>query len=235
MTSAGQPVLSMETVSKVYPTPRGSVTVLRSVNLALGAGEFATITGPSGSGKTTLLNLAALLDRPTSGKVWFRDQDVSRLDEPGLSGIRKHRVGMVFQRFCLLSHRTVLENVLFRFRYLDVPRTEAMELARAALAHMGLAGHADQPARLLSGGEMQRTAIARAVALPPELLLVDEPTGNLDQAAAHDVMCRFVDLNRRGMTILLATHNPALLRYGSRHFACRNETVVEESGTGAAP
>lgn len=227
MTSSRQPILSMEDVSKVFPTPRASVTVLHSVTLALYSGEFAAITGPSGSGKTTLLNLAALLDRPTTGKVSFGGQDVSRLDEPGLNTLRKLRVGMVFQRFCLLSHRTVLENVLFRFRYLDLPRAETLRLAKTALADLGLSQHADQPARLLSGGEMQRTAIARAVALPPELLLVDEPTGNLDQAAAGEVMRCFQDLNRRGIAILLATHNPALLKYCRRRFVCREGTVVE--------
>lgn len=227
MSTASQPVLSLERVTKVFATARTAVTVLREVDLILRAGDFVTVTGPSGAGKTTLLNLAALLDRPTAGRVAFDGRDVSRLDDAGLGALRKHRVGMVFQRFCLLSHRTVLENVLFRFRYLEIPRAEAIERARAALADMGLTSHTDQPARLLSGGEMQRTAIARAIALPSDLLVVDEPTGNLDAASAGDVMQRFAELNRRGMTILLATHNTAWLRYGSRHVACRDGTVVE--------
>lgn len=227
MTSPGQAILSLENVSKSFATPRGPVTVLRSVNLSVYPGEFVAITGPSGSGKTTFLNLAALLDRPTAGTIHFGGTDVSALDEPGLNGLRKHRIGMVFQRFCLLSHRTVLENVLFRFRYLDVPRPEATKLAYQALEEMSLTPHAHQPARLLSGGEMQRTAIARAVAAPPDLLLVDEPTGNLDRDSADGVMSCFRSLNRRGITILLATHNPALLKDCTRCLSFKEGTMVE--------
>ena len=227
MTLPASPILSMENVSKSFETPHGQVTVLRSVNMALLAGEFAAITGPSGSGKTTFLNLAALFDRPTGGTIHFGMQTVSELDESRVNELRKHRIGMVFQRFCLMSRRTVLENVLFRFRYLDVPRAEALRLARRALAELDLTRHADLPARLLSGGEMQRTAIARAVALPPDLLLVDEPTGNLDRAAAEGVMQCFQSLNRRGIAILLATHNAALLKYCGRRFACREGTLTD--------
>jgi len=220
-------LLKMENVAKSFPTPHGSTLVLRSLNLTIHSGEFVAIMGPSGSGKTTFLNLAALLDRPTSGTIHFGGQDISALNEEGMNTLRKHRIGMVFQRFCLLSHRTVLENVLFRFRYLDVPRPQALALARQALEEMSLTPHADQPARLLSGGEMQRTAIARAVATPPDLLLVDEPTGNLDRDSAEGVMHCFQNLNRRGITILLATHNPALLKYCTRSLTCRDGTVTE--------
>jgi len=234
MTNSRPVILKMENVSKSFPTPRGPALVLNSLNLSIFQGEFVAIMGPSGSGKTTFLNLAALLDRPTSGTIDFAGQDVSLLGESGMNMIRKHRIGMVFQRFCLLSHRTVLENVVFRFRYLDVPRSRAMSLAREALKEMSLTPHADQPARLLSGGEMQRTAIARAVAVPPDLLLVDEPTGNLDRDSAHGVMECFQNLNRRGITILLATHNPALLKYCNRCLTCRDGTVVETPLTGVS-
>ncbi|MEI7880812.1 MAG: ABC transporter ATP-binding protein [bacterium] len=227
MTASQPSILKMENVSKLFPTPHGPARVLHSVDITIQPGDFAAITGPSGSGKTTFLNLAALLDRPTEGSLHFGGQDVSALAEPNLNALRKHRIGMVFQRFCLLSHRTVLENVLFRFRYLDIPRSRALSLARQALEEMSLTPHADQPARLLSGGEMQRTAIARAVAAPPDLLLVDEPTGNLDRDSAEGVMQCFKNLNQRGITILLATHNPALLKYCNRCFAFKNGTVIE--------
>lgn len=222
--------LRMEEVSKRFATPRSPITVLESVNLTLHRGDFAALMGPSGSGKTTFLNLAALLDRPTSGSIHLGGHDTTNLDEQALTEHRKYRVGMVFQRFCLLSHRTVLENVLFRFRYLNTSRVEALRLSRAALAETGLAAHADQSARLLSGGEMQRVAIARAIALPPELLLVDEPTGNLDRESAESVMQIFAGLNRRGITILLATHNPALLGFCGRHFICRDGQVTASRG-----
>ena len=227
MTPLPPDILKMEAVAKTFPTPRGEARVLRAVNITVKQGEFVGIMGPSGSGKTTFLNLASLLDRPTTGTIHFSGHNVSALDEQGLNSIRKHRIGMVFQRFCLMSHRTVMENVLFRFRYLEVPREQAKHLARQALEEMGLSPHADQPARLLSGGEMQRTAIARAVAAPPDLLLVDEPTGNLDRESAEGVMRCFQTLNRRGITILLATHNPALLKYCHRSLACHDGTIVE--------
>jgi len=227
MTDVRPSILKLENVSKSFPTPHGPARVLHSVNLTIHPGDFAAITGPSGSGKTTFLNLAALLDRPTAGALHFGGQDVSTMTEPRLNSLRKHRIGMVFQRFCLLSHRTVMENVLFRFRYLDISRSQALCLARQVLEEMHLTPHADQPARLLSGGEMQRTAIARAVAAPPDLLLVDEPTGNLDRDSAEGVMQCFQNLNRRGITILLATHNPALLKYCSRNFTCKDGTVIE--------
>ena len=227
MNSGDAPILAMHGVSKAFQTPRGPVVVLASVDVSVGPGDFVVITGPSGSGKTTFLNLAALLDRPSGGRVLFQGKDVSGLEESRLRDIRKRTIGMVFQSFHLLRRRTVLENVLFRFRYLDVPRTKARALAMSALSRVGLTPHADQPVRLLSGGEMQRVAIARAVALPPALLLVDEPTGNLDAVAAETVMDHFRDLNRQGITILMVTHNPALLAYGNRHLHCREATIAE--------
>lgn len=229
MNPAPAPILRMEEVSKAFPSRHGPVTVLRSVNIHINPGEFVALMGPSGSGKTTFLNLAALLDRPTGGNIQFGGHAASDLDEAALNALRKHRIGMVFQRFCLLGHRSVLDNVLFRFRYLGTPRAEACRLAWQALEEMGLAGHADQPVRLLSGGEMQRTAIARAVAAPPDLLLVDEPTGNLDRDSAEGVMQSFNRLNQRGITILLATHNPSLLKYCTRCLTFHDGTVRETS------
>jgi putative ABC transport system ATP-binding protein len=184
------------------------------------------ITGPSGSGKTTLLNLAALLDRPSSGRLLLEGQDLSAMPEGGLCRLRKTRIGMVFQKFCLLPHRSALANVRFRFRYLESEPAAAEARAREVLAQMGLAGMADRPARLLSAGEMQRVAVARAVVLRPALLLADEPTGNLDASMARVVMECFRELNRQGLTILMVTHNTALLPYGTRRLMCRDGTLV---------
>lgn len=226
MTSPG-PILLMENVSKAFPSPSGPVTVLSDVSFLVNAGDFVSITGPSGSGKTTLLNLAALLDQPTSGRLLLSGNDVRSIGEQDRIDLRKRRVGMVFQRFCLLPHRTVLENVLFRFRYLDTAPEEALRLARLALSRVDLAAHSHQPARLLSGGEMQRVAIARAVALPPDLLLVDEPTGNLDPASGQTIMDHFLRLNQAGITIVMATHNPALAEHASRRLECRAGSLAE--------
>jgi putative ABC transport system ATP-binding protein len=215
-------------VSKCFPAPGGAVEALREVSLELAAGEFVAITGPSGSGKSTLLHVAALLEPPTSGEVWLDGEDVARLSERQLAARRGGKIGMIFQKFCLLPHRSVLDNVLFRFRYTRHPRAAARALACAALELVGLRERMEHKARLLSGGEMQRVAIARAIALPPRLLAADEPTGNLDRAAAEGVMHCLRELNGRGATILLVTHNEALLRHCSRHLRLEDGLLVNQ-------
>lgn len=217
----GPAILEFREIRKCFPTPSGPVEVLHGVDLSIREGEFVAVTGPSGSGKSTLLNLAALLDSPTSGRVFFDGRDVSGLDEAGLCGIRKREIGMVFQKGCLLPHRSALENVRFRFRYLGCSRSEAESRSERALEIVGLREIAHRPARLLSGGEMGRVGIARAVAADPKLLIADEPTGSLDPSSADAIMECFRKLNRSGVTILMATHNESLLRYCSRHLVCR--------------
>ena len=214
--TARQPLLGMDGVRKRFPTPHGDVEVLRGVDLCIGEGEFVVMTGPSGSGKSTCLHLAALLDRPSSGRVLFDGAEVSGLDETGLRVLRKHKVGVVFQNYCLLLHRSVAANVALRFRYLEPGRHSVAHRVAGALEALGLSAVADRPARLLSGGEMQRVSIARAIVHPPRLLIADEPTGNLDADAAVVVMDCFRRLNEAGMTILMVTHNEALLRFASR-------------------
>lgn len=217
----------MQDVWKSFPSPAGQVDVLCGVSLNVSAGEFVMVTGPSGSGKSTLLNLVALLDRPSRGQVMFDGMDVTGNDDTLLSNLRKHRVGTVFQRFCLLPRRSALENVVFRFRYLQMDAAETMSLSRSALAEVGLEYASDRPARLLSAGEMQRVAIARAVALRPALLVADEPTGNLDKDATQDVMKCLQRLNKEGLTVLMVTHNEGLLSFASRHMVCSGGVLTE--------
>lgn len=221
------PVVELCGVSRRYPSGGGALTALDGVDFALAPGAFIAITGPSGSGKTTLLNLAALLDRPTRGEVRFEGQDVARLDDDALSALRRRAIGVVFQAPHLLPERSVFDNVLFRFRYLDVPASEARRRAHEVLDAVGLTDRAHHPARLLSGGEMQRCAIARALAQRPQLLAADEPTGNLDADSATAVMQLFAALHREGLTILLVTHNTAWLAFASRHVICRNGHLRE--------
>ena len=218
MAGAIQERLRLENVCKAFRGAAGPVEVLREVSLRLAPGGFGVVTGPSGSGKTTLLMIAGLLLPADGGRTWFDGRDVSDLDEGELADIRKHGVGMVFQKFCLMPHRSALDNVRFRFRYLRHGADEAQALFLAALARVGLADKARQAARLLSAGEMQRVAIARALALPPKLLLADEPTGNLDPDSAARVMELFRELNRAGMSILLVTHNPEWVAPGMIHW-----------------
>lgn len=215
MTGAS-PVVDMAGVSKRFDGPEGEVHVLSNLHLRVRDGEFVALTGPSGSGKSTCLHLAALLDKPSAGEVTFEGSRISSLDEEELSRLRAGRIGMVFQQFWLLPHRSVFQNVLFRYRYLEHDPSVAEERAMEALRRVGLLQIARRQARQLSGGEMQRTAIARAIALEPRLLVADEPTGNLDRAAAAGVMDVLAALNGKGMTILMVTHNEALLDVCSR-------------------
>ena len=211
------PLIEARRVTRILPGTV-PVTLVRDVSVSIDAGEFIAITGPSGSGKTTLLMVAGLLQPADGGEVWFDGREVSRLGEAETADLRKRGVGMVFQKFCLMPHRSALDNVEFRFRYLDHDAREVRTLSAAALERVGLAGKAQQPARLLSAGEMQRVAIARALALPPKLLLADEPTGNLDPESAARVMELFRELNREGMSILLVTHNPDWIAPGTTHW-----------------
>jgi len=223
------PILETQDLCKRYTRGGRANDVLRNVNVVIRPGEFVGITGPSGSGKTTFLHLAALLDTPSSGTLRFNGQDLTNGDDNALCEVRKKTIGVVFQQFHLLPYRNAFDNVLFRFRYLSVPRHEARRLAAEALETVGLAGCAAQPARLLSGGEMQRLAIARAVALRPALLLADEPTGNLDRDSARLIMDAFAQLHRSGISILLVTHNDSLLEYTSRQLICNDGRILERA------
>ena len=222
-------VLTLDGVVREYRTPARRHRVLDRVSLSLEEGEFLAVTGPSGSGKSTLLNLCALLDPPDEGEIYLSDRRMTGLDDESIARIRGREIGMVFQSYALLPYRSVLENVIFRFRYLDAPDPDGgRRKAREAIEEMGLGPMADQPARLLSGGEMQRVAIARAVVSPPKLLVADEPTGNLDTESEARVMGCFRRLNReRGISVLLATHNLSLLGYADRHLVCREAAVRE--------
>ncbi|MCZ7599725.1 MAG: ABC transporter ATP-binding protein [Gammaproteobacteria bacterium] len=221
------PVLAMDGVRKAFGSGRARVEALRGVDLVISAGEFVMVTGPSGSGKSTLLHLSALLDAPSGGRVAFMGKDLSRSGERALSLARARAVGIVFQRYALLPRRSVLENVMFRFRYTDCARGEAERLAREALARVGIDALSERPARVLSGGEMQRVAIARAIAARPRLLVADEPTGNLDRKAAGRVMEVFGRLHKDGMTIVMATHNLDLLRHASRRLELVDGAIAD--------
>ena len=219
------PIVQMVNVTKGYPTPQGFYPVLGNIHLSIGRGEFVMVTGPSGSGKSTLLNIAALLDKPSAGEVIFNGQPVGCMSETTLCRSRGEKIGMVFQRFCLLPRRSALENVLFRFRYLGGEREDSRKRAMEALDFVGLKSLADRPARLLSAGEMQRVAVARALVVKPDLLVADEPTGNLDGESTSAVMHCFKRMNGEGISVLMVTHNDALLQYASRHLVCRNGGV----------
>ncbi|MBA4388491.1 MAG: macrolide ABC transporter ATP-binding protein [Verrucomicrobia bacterium] len=220
-------VLIARGATKSFSTPTGPVTVLKKTELCVREGSFVIVTGPSGSGKTTFLNLAGLLDKPTSGDLEFDGESTTSMSDERLCEVRKTRIGMVFQRFHLLPHRSAVENIAFRYRYLEADAGEVRRRSYDILNALNLAGVADTPTRLLSSGEQQRVAIARAVVLRPRLLLADEPTGNLDRTATVAVMSAFNQLNRDGITVLMVTHNEALLGYASHRVMCVDGELKE--------
>ena len=209
--SASPPVLSMERVSRSYPLPGGQVVaVLREASLVVGAGQAVSITGRSGSGKSTLLHLAAGIDAPTSGQVVLLGRDLGSMGDRERTLARRDLVGLVFQFFHLLPHLSVRDNVLLPALIGGrVDRDE--DRAAALLERVGLGGRSGQPVQQLSGGEMQRVAICRALLLRPRLLLADEPTGNLDEASGRAVMDLLLGLAREeGSALVYVTHSQEL-------------------------
>lgn len=199
-------MIRLENVSRSYETG-GGVTVLRNVSLHVRAGEAACIIGPSGSGKSTMLNILGLLDRPTKGKFFFEGHDTSLLDDARLSHLRGRRIGFVFQSFHLIPHLSVVENVELPLFYQRVPPAERRRRAEEKLEKVRLSHRLHHRANQLSGGECQRTAIARALITDAELLLADEPTGNLDQKTGVEILGLFDELSKSGKTLLVITHD----------------------------
>ena len=205
-TLLGDPLVRIEGVTKTFPGP-SPVRVLAHADIEVSAGEFTAIVGRSGSGKSTLLNILGLLDTPTQGQYWLQGEDVSGLDERRRTRLRRRHVSFVFQAFHLSSLHTVLENVELGLLYQGVPRHERRDRAGLALEAVGLGHRRDAPAATLSGGEKQRAAIARAVARRTQLLLCDEPTGNLDSETASAVVDLLAGLARDGIGVVLVTHD----------------------------
>jgi len=229
------PVVELRGVGKVYGTAEAALRVLRSVDLAIGAGEFVGIVGASGSGKTTLMNIMGCLDRPTDGHYVLDGEDVSRLDDDRLSRVRNRSIGFVFQSFQLISQLSVLENVEVPLYYSQSPRTRRRARAEELLASVGLSHRLRHHPAQLSGGECQRVAVARALANEPALILADEPTGNLDTQSGEDVMQLFFELHRAGRTVVIVTHNPEIAARLPRVVEMRDGAIVRDTQRAAAP
>jgi len=221
-------IIRMNGIVKVYDTGKVKVEALRGVNLTIRRGEFVAVVGPSGSGKSTLMNLVGCLDTPTAGEYFLCGDAVAGLSRDQLAAIRNRRVGFVFQNFNLLPQITAFENIEMPLLFGGAPRRERVRRVTDLLERVGLADRAEHKPTELSGGQMQRVAIARALAMNPDIILADEPTGNLDTASGGDIMSLFVDLWRQGATVVVITHDKALSRRASRVVEIQDGLIVRD-------
>lgn len=216
----------MENIRKTYRIGDDEVEVLRGVNLEISSGEFVAIMGTSGSGKTTLMNLIGCLDVPTSGRYILAGREVSKLTDDELSIIRNEHIGFVFQNFYLLPYATVLENVLLPTLYVEGSDADAKNNAVELLRIVGLQDRANFRPNQLSGGQQQRVAIARALINDPEILLCDEPTGQLDSKTSAGIMGVISQMNEKGKTVIVITHDPAVASHAKRIIKISDGVII---------
>ncbi len=209
-------IIKLQNITKVYQTAGIKTHALRGINLTVYEGEFVAIMGASGSGKTTLMNIIGCLDTPTSGKYYLLGKDVSKLNDDQLSQIRNEYIGFVFQQFFLIPYLTAYENILVPALYSKSKFSQKEKRAEEILDMLGLSDKKNNKPSQLSGGQQQRVAIGRALINDPQLILADEPTGALDSKTAREIMSIFVQLNNRGRTIILITHDPEVASYAHR-------------------
>ncbi len=226
MTPEQEPLIRLESISKLYGSGDAQVAALRSFSLRVDHGELLAVMGPSGSGKSTLMNILGCLDTPTSGHYWFAGQDVSRLTETELAHVRNRRIGFVFQQFQLLPKLSAWRNVELPLLYRNA--TDRRRLAIHALETVGLGNRIEHRPTQLSGGQQQRVAIARALVTDPDLILADEPTGNLDTAASQEVLSTLRELNQQGRTIIVITHDPEVAPIARRTVHLRDGQLVQQ-------
>jgi len=217
-------------VHKVYRTGEMEVPAVRGVSLDIKRGEFVALMGASGSGKSTLMNILGCLDRPSSGSYFLDDADVSGLDRDQLADIRNRKIGFVFQNFNLLPRTSARENAELPLVYSahHLSHAQLRERADHVLASVGLAGREDHHPSQLSGGQQQRVAIARALINEPEILLADEPTGNLDSRTSVEIMAIFQQLNERGITVIMVTHEQDIAAYARRNVFMRDGLILND-------
>jgi putative ABC transport system ATP-binding protein len=228
------PVLEAKNLAKTYETGGAKVLGLRGVDISIERGEFVAIMGPSGCGKSTLLNLLAGLDRPTAGEVWLDGVRIDELSETDLARLRRRKVGFVFQFFNLVPTLSAVENVELPLLLVGRRRRKARESASELMSDLGISGKEEAAPTDLSGGEQQRVALARALANRPDVVLADEPTGNLDSAAARDVLGLFRQAQSRGQTLLLVTHDASVASAAERVIMLRDGLVADETQLAAA-
>jgi putative ABC transport system ATP-binding protein len=226
---SSQFLIELSQVYKIYGEGESEVRALDGVDLQIERGDFVAIMGSSGSGKSTCMNILGCLDRPTSGEYRLADVQASELPGDGLTMLRRHYIGFVFQGFNLLARTSALENVELPLVYRRVKRAEREERALRALSLVGLADRVDHAPSQLSGGQQQRVAISRALVTEPEILMADEPIGNLDSARTQEVMELLQRLNReRGITIVMVTHEPDVAAFARRNLVFRDGRIISD-------
>lgn len=224
-----QPIVKLEQVSKVFEQGKVSVRAVADFSLDISPGEFTVLSGPSGSGKTTILNMIGALDVPTSGRIFLEGRELATLGRGELSRLRRDRIGFVFQAYNLISVLTAFENAEFVLALQDVPVSERKEKVMAVLSEVGMADLAHRRPDELSGGQQQRIAIARAVAAEPAIVLADEPTANVDSAAADAILDLMQQLNRsKGVTFLFSTHDQRVMDRANRLVRLRDGRLEED-------
>jgi putative ABC transport system ATP-binding protein len=221
-------VLHLENVWKIYKMGEVDVSALKGINLEIKQGEFLAITGSSGSGKSTMMNLVGCLDLPTQGSIFLEGKDISKLPESVLAQIRGKKIGFVFQQFNLIPTLNALENVMLPSEFQDIPNGIARKKAAGLLNLVGLGERMHHLPSQLSGGEQQRVAIARALSNNPDVILADEPTGNLDSKSGQEVIALLENLwKKEGKTIIMVTHDLALAKHARRQIRLKDGQIIK--------
>ena len=221
-------LIEIKNLTKNYSMGENEIPALQDINLKIDKNEYVAIMGPSGSGKSTLMNILGCLDTPTKGYYYFRNVDVSSLDDDALSAMRNKEIGFVFQNFNLLPRLNSLQNVELPLIYAGIPSSERKEKALIALKRVGLSDRIDHKPSELSGGQRQRVAIARALVTNPGILLADEPTGALDSKTGIEIMKLFQELFQEGNTIILITHEQEIANYANRSIHIRDGKIYSD-------
>lgn len=222
------PLIHLQKITKTYFSPGGDYQALKGIDLEVHQGEFVAIMGPSGSGKSTMMNIVGALDTPTTGTYKLKGKDISKYTNDQLSEIRNKEIGFIFQSFNLLPRTTVLANVEKPMVYADIPTQERLQRAMKVLELVGLDSKADNLSNHISGGQIQRVAVARALVMDPSILLADEPTGNLDSKTAYEIMRFISSLNDKGNTIVLITHEDDIASYAKRIVRLRDGLIESD-------
>jgi putative ABC transport system ATP-binding protein len=225
-------MIQLEGIERVFQVGEEAVHALSHVDLRVDRGEYIAIMGPSGSGKSTLLNIIGLLDRPTRGTYRLEDVDTTDLNDEQQASVRRHKIGFVFQFFHLVPRLTAAENVELPLTLAGLGPAERKRRVREALQRVGLSDRAKHRPDQLSGGQRQRVAIARATIMEPNVILADEPTGNLDRASGKEVIQILESQNSRGMTLVLVTHDPELAHRASRKIQIEDGAVIQDTRFG---